>query len=350
MKPPSLLCCALIPLLASGAGSFSPTVELAAPAPEPALTGMAWIRGGGFSMGCKDPRGDLCGGNESMNDARPIHRVYVDSFWMDRTEVTNAEFARFVEATSYVTIAERPLRPEDFPGVPRENLVQGSVVFNQPGHAVPLHNALQWWRYVPGAQWRHPEGPGSDLKGRENHPVVHIAFEDAEAYAQWMGKRLPTEAEWEFAARGGRAGEAYPWGKELTPGDQWQTNIWQGEFPARNSAADGFIATAPVASFPANPYGLHDMSGNVWEWCGDWYRPDTYARQARAEGAVRNPRGPAQTDSYDPQEPVQPKRVQRGGSFLCTEQYCTRYMLGTRGKGASDTGSNHAGFRCVRKS
>lgn len=299
-------------------------------------------------MGCKDPRGDLCGGNEPMDDARPVHRVHVDGFWMDRTEVTNAEFTRFVAETGYVTVAERPLRPQDFPGVPLEKLIPGSVVFSPPGRAVPLDNFLRWWRYVPGASWRHPSGPDSNLAGRENHPVVHMAYEDAEAYARWAGKRLPTEAEWEFAARGGQAGQSYPWGNELNPGGRWLANIWEGEFPHRNTKADGHADAAPVASFPPNAYGLHDVAGNVWEWCSDWYRPDAYVMQRRADGAVRNPRGPAREDSYDPQEPDLPKRVQRGGSFLCTDLYCTRYMVGTRGKGAPDTGSNHTGFRCVR--
>ncbi len=338
----------LTPLFADGADTFAPTVENTKATPQPAPAGMAWIPGGEFSMGCKDPRGDFCGGTKPMDDARPIHRIYVDGFWMDRTEVTNAEFARFVEATGYVTVAERPLRPEDFPGVPRQDLAPGSVVFSSPGHAVPLDSAHRWWRYVPGASWRHPEGPSSNLKGREKHPVVHMAYEDAEAFAKWAGKRLPTEAEWEFAARGGKAGEAYPWGNELTPRDRWQANIWQGEFPARNSAADGAVATAPVASFPPNAYGLHDVSGNVWEWCSDWYRPDTYRRPGKPEDVVRNPRGPTQAESFDPQQPGLPQRVQRGGSYLCTDQYCTRYMLGTRGKGAPDTGSSHLGFRGVR--
>ena len=328
--------------------AFERTIENRTPPPGDAPAGMVWIPGGEFSMGCKDPRGDFCGGNDPMNDARPIHRVYVDGFWMDRTEVTNAEFARFVAATGYVTVAERPLRPEDYPGVPRENLVPGSIVFSPPSHAVRLDNELQWWRYVPGANWRHPTGPGSDLAGRENFPVVHIAYEDAEAYARWAGKRLPTEAEWEFAARGGVAGESYAWGNDLTPNGRWMANIWQGPFPWKNTATDGFADVAPVASFPPNRYGLHDVAGNVWEWCSDWYRPDTYARQSNRGEVVRNPRGPSQRESFDPQEPGQPKRVQRGGSFLCTDLYCTRYMLGTRGKGAPDTGSNHVGFRCVR--
>lgn len=329
---------------------FAPTIENKSPAPCPAPAGMVWIPGGEFSMGKTDPTRELCGGNDPMSDARPVHRVYVDGFWMDATEVTNAQFAGFVAATGYVTVAERKPRAEDYPGVPPEALVAGSVVFSPPPHPVTLDNALAWWRYVPGACWRHPEGPGSSIAGRENHPVVHIAYEDAEAYAKWAGKRLPTEAEWEFAARGGRAGDSYTWGNELQPGGRWLANIWQGPFPHGGTPDDGFIRSAPVGSFPANSYGLHDMAGNVWEWTSDWYRPDTYARDvAAAGGGVRhNPRGPAQAESFDPQEPGLAKRVQRGGSFLCTDQYCTRYMVGSRGKGAPDTGSNHLGFRCVQ--
>ncbi|MBL9213965.1 MAG: formylglycine-generating enzyme family protein [Opitutaceae bacterium] len=329
---------------------YAPTVENRGPAPGPAPAGMVWIPGGEFSLGTDDPTREICGGPDPMPDARPIHRVYVDGFWMDATEVTNEEFARFVAATGYVTLAEKQPRPEDYPGAPPELLVAGSVVFTPPDRPVPLDHALAWWSYVPGADWRHPEGPGSSLEGRERHPVVHVAYEDAEAYARWAGKRLPTEAEWEFAARGGRAGERYPWGSELQPGGRWLANIWEGRFPHENTGVDGFTRTAPVGHYPANPYGLYDVAGNVWEWCGDWYRPDAYAIQAAAAdgGVVRNPRGPARETSYDPQEPGLPKRVQRSGSFLCTDQYCTRYMLGSRGKGAPDTGSNHLGFRCVR--
>ena len=301
-------------------------------------------------MGSDDPMREICGGGDPMPDARPIHRAYVDGFWMDATEVTNEAFARFVTATHYVTVAERTPRAEDFPGAPAEALVPGSIVFSPPDHEVSLDNALAWWRYIPGTNWRRPEGPASDLVGREKHPVVHIAYEDAEAFARWAGKRLPTEAEWEFAARGGLAGQRYTWGNELTPGGKWMANIFEGNFPYHNTRSDGFAGTAPSASFPANPYGLFDMAGNVWEWCSDWYAPDAYARQLAAAkgGVVRNPRGPAQAESFDPAEPGLAKRVQRGGSFLCTDQYCTRYMLGTRGKGAPDTGSNHLGFRCVR--
>lgn len=336
-------------LLAETAGPFSPTVQNTTAAPSPAPAGMVWIPGGEFSMGSTDPTRDVCGGNDPMPDARPIHRVHVDGFWMDATEVTNAEFARFVAATNYVTVAERKPRPEDYPGAPAELLVPGSVVFTPPEGPVSLNSALGWWRYVPGAHWRRPEGRNSDLKGRGKHPVVHIAYEDAEAYAKWAKRRLPTEAEWEFASRGGQTGKRYTWGDDLQLDGKWMANIFEGQFPHRNTSADGFAATAPVGSFPANPYGLSDMGGNVWEWCSDWYRPDAYTRQIEAAkgGVVSNPRGPAQKESFDPQEPGQPKRVQRGGSFLCTDQYCTRYMVGTRGKGSPDTGSNHVGFRTV---
>ena len=312
--------------------------------------GMVWVPGGEFLMGTTDPTQEVCGGNEPMDDARPIHRVAVDGFWMDVTEVTNEAFARFVEATHYVTIAEQRPRAEDFPGAPAELLVPGSVVFVPPKTAVALDDALQWWRYIPGANWRHPEGPDSSIVGREQEPVVHVAYADAEAYARWAGKRLPTEAEWEYAARGGQVSQRYTWGNELNPAGHWMANTWQGHFPNENTGTDGFVRTSPVGRFPANGYGVKDLAGNVWEWCSDWYRPDTYAQQVKSAGeqAVHNPRGPAQGDSFDPQEPGMPKRVQRGGSFLCTDQYCTRYMVGSRGKGAADTGSNHVGFRCVR--
>jgi sulfatase modifying factor 1 len=300
--------------------------------PGPAPEGMVWIPGGEFWMGCDDPQ---------MRDAQPIHRVAVDGFWMDRTEVTNAQFARFVEATGYVTVAEKPPDPRDFPGAPAENLVAGSIVFSPPDHDVPLDDFLAWWRYVPGANWRHPEGPGSTIEGREDHPVVHVCYEDAEAYARWAGKRLPTEAEWEFAARGGLDRKRYVWGDELRPGGRWLVNNWQGPFPRANTAEDGFARTAPVGTFPPNGYGLVDMAGNVWEWCSDWYRPEYYHYSPS-----RNPAGPE--SSHDPMEPGVPKRVQRGGSFLCSDLYCTRYLPGARGKGAIDSGQSHVGFRCAR--
>ena len=281
-----------------------------------------------------------------MSDARPIHRVRVDGFWMDRTEVTNDQYAAFVKATGYRTVAEQTPKAADFPGVPLENLVAGSAVFTPPETSVPLDDHLRWWIYVPGADWRHPQGPRSNLEGRGSFPVVHIAYPDAEAYARWAGKRLPTEAEWEFAARGGQTGQPYSWGSELLPESRWMANIWQGQFPIKNAADDGFAGIAPVGQYPANPYGLRDMAGNVWEWCSDWYRPDTYARLAADGKVADNPQGPPA--SFDPTEPGQPKRVHRGGSFLCTEQYCVRYMIGTRGKGEVSSASNHLGFRCVK--
>jgi formylglycine-generating enzyme len=305
--------------------------------PGPAPEDMVWIPGGEYTMGCDDSQ---------MKDAQPPVRVSVDGFWMDRTEVTNAEFDRFVRATGYVTVAEKKPDPKDFPGAPPENLVAGSVCFRAPKGPVPLDNHYVWWEYVRGANWRHPEGPKSDLRGRMKHPVVHVAWQDAVAYATWAGKRLPTEAEWEFAARGGHEGKKYIWGSdEMKPGGHWAANIWQGHFPDANTVEDGYRATAPVASFPAEGFGLYDMAGNVWEWCADWYRADAYAQLA-GRGVVHNPQGPA--DSYDPAEPNQKKRVNRGGSFLCSDEYCSRYVLGSRGKGEADSGCSNLGFRCVK--
>lgn len=280
-----------------------------------------------------------------MGDARPIHRVYVDGFWMDRTEVTNEQFALFVKATGYVTVAERKPRAEDYPGAPPENLVPGSVVFTPPREAVPLDDHYRWWSYVRGASWRHPQGPSSDIKTKGKYPVVHVGYEDAAAYASWAGKRLPTEAEWEFAARGGLTGKTYAWGDDLRPAGAWRANTHQGRFPLTDTASDGYRGIAPVAQFPAEGYGLYDLSGNVWEWTKDWYQPDYYAQLASA-GVARNPQGP--DASYDPAEPTEKKRVHRGGSYLCTEEYCTRYMVGTRGKGEVTSGSDHLGFRCVQ--
>ncbi|HEU4520496.1 MAG TPA: formylglycine-generating enzyme family protein [Thermoanaerobaculia bacterium] len=271
---------------------------------------MVWIPAGTFLMG-----------SMSSPESQPVRPVRVDGFFMDETEVTNAAFETFVKATGYVTVAERIPSPEDFPGVPPDQLVAGSVVFTPPAEAVPLDAPLRWWSFVPGANWRHPEGPASDLKGRMNHPVVHVAWEDAAAYARWAGKRLPTEAEWERAARGGLAGKRYVWGDVFQPEGRFMANTFQGTFPHINSVNDGFAAAAPVRSFPPNAYGLHDMAGNVWEWVADSYQ--------------------------DPAEPGIPKRVQKGGSFLCTDQYCSRYEPGMRGAGAIDTGTNHVGFRCV---
>jgi formylglycine-generating enzyme required for sulfatase activity len=283
----------------------------------------------------------LGGAGIDAPDAQPVHPVRLRGFWIDRHEVTNAEFAKFVAATGYVTIAERTPRAEDFPGAPAENLVAGSVCFKAPDHDVSLDDHLQWWTYVPGANWRHPEGPQSDIDSRPNHPVVHVAWDDAAAYAKWAGKRLPTEAEWEYAARGGLDRKRYVWGDELLSQGRWMVNNWQGRFPRENTAIDGYPGTAPVGSFPANGYGLFDMAGNVWEWCSDWYRPDTYSNSP-----PDNPPGPR--DSFDPAEPGVSKRVQRGGSFMCSDLYCTRYLPGARGKGEPSSGANHVGFRCVK--
>ena len=324
---------------------FSPTVVNTGRPPGPAPAGMVWIPGGEFSMGSDAANDSLCRMPGVTRDAQPIHRVYVDGFWMDTTEITNEQFAAFVKATGYVTVAERKPTSRELPNVPAEALVAGSTVFTPPPSPVPLTNPLIWWRYVPGANWRHPAGPSSDLGGRERYPVLHVAFEDAQAYAKWAGKRLPTEAEWEFAARGGAAGALYAWGNELRPHGQHHANIHEGTFPVTDTGEDGFAGVAPVAQFPANSYGLFDIAGNVWEWTSDWYHPDYYARLA-ASGVARNPQGPE--SSFDPDEPDQPKRVQRGGSYLCTDQYCTRYMVGTRGKGEVSTGTNHLGFRCVK--
>ncbi len=314
--------------------------------PKPAPPGMVWVPGGEFSMGAATNGHGSSEMSMPSNDAGPIHRVRVDGFWMDKTTVTNEEFEKFVKATRYVTIAERVPTKEEFPTAPAENLVAGSVVFTAPDHEVPLNNHFQWWSYVQGANWRHPLGPESDIKGKEKFPVVHVGYPDAEAYAKWAGKRLPTEAEFEFAARGGLAGKTYAWGDEFRPKGKWMANTYQGTFPVTDKADDGFTGIAPVAKFPANGYGLYDMSGNVWQWCSDWYRADYYAELAKAGDVTVNPKGP--DTPFDPAEPDEKKRVHRGGSFLCNDQYCSRYIVGTRGKGEVNTGTNHLGFRCVK--
>jgi formylglycine-generating enzyme required for sulfatase activity len=327
--------------------AFLPTVEGSRTPPAGAPDGMVWIPGGEFSMGAREPMNvDDTVGMQATTDSRPVHRVSVDAFWMDATEVTNAQFARFVKATGYVTVAERTPRQEDFPTAAPAALIAGSVVFAPPDHPVPLTDHFQWWTYVGGASWRHPLGPASSIQGQDRYPVVQIAYEDAEAYATWAGKRLPTEAEWEFAARGGLSGKLYPWGDEFRAGDRWMANSHQGHFPDRDTGADRFAGIAPVAQYPANGYGLHDVGGNVWEWVSDWYRPDYYGELAAAGAVARNPAGPPA--SFDPSEPGVPKRVHRGGSFLCTDEYCSRYMVGARGKGEPSTGTSHLGFRCVR--
>ncbi len=306
--------------------------------------GMVWIPGGEFTMGTDAEIG--------WADEKPAHRVKVDGFWMDETEVTNAQFRAFVEATGYVTTAEKPVDldgimsqlPPGTPPPPAEKLAPGSLVFTSPHGPVDLKDYSQWWKWMSGASWRHPEGPDSTIEGREDHPVVQVSWDDAAAYAKWAGKRLPTEAEWEFAARAGLDKKTYVWGDEKPTDTSLRANLWQGEFPQRNSAADGFARTAPVKSYKPNGYGLYDAAGNVWEWCGDWYQRDLYSRRVGL-GMIDNPTGPAQ--SSDPARPLTPERVQRGGSFLCSEAYCTRYRPSARHGGSVDSGMSHLGFRCA---
>ena len=276
-----------------------------------------------------------------------MHNVSVGAFWMDQHAVTNADFKRFVEATGHVTLAERPANAEDYPGAKPELLVPSSVVFQKTQGPVDLSNRYNWWTYVAGADWRHPRGPGSSLQGLWKHPVVHVAFEDAEAYAKWAGKELPTEAEWEFAARGGLDGAAYTWGDEFTPGGNHLNNTWQGEFPWQNLLQDGYEWTAPVGSFAPNGYGLFEMTGNVWEWTTDWYQE--HGKIEHACCTMESPRGGEREGSYDPNTPDVriPRRVMKGGSYLCAPNYCQRYRPAARMAQAIDTMTCHLGFRCI---
>lgn len=307
-------------------------------------TGMVKIPGGDYQMGAAD--------KEGRPDEYPQHAVHVDGFYMDATEVTNAMFTEFVKATGYVTTAERTpvweeLKKQLPPGTPKPAdslLVAASLVFTPPAKPVALNDVSQWWQWVKGANWKHPEGPGSSIKGKENYPVVQVSWDDAMAYAKWAGKRLPTEAEWEWAARAGLTNQPFTWGSEPVEKGQPKANIWQGHFPDRNTATDGFARIAPVKSFAANAYGLFDIAGNVWEWCADWYRSDYYTQSGSQK--LVNPKGPA--SSYDPEEPSVPKRVVRGGSFLCHASYCASYRVSARMKTSPDTGLEHTGFRCVK--
>ncbi len=298
---------------------------------------MAWIPGGTFRMGSQD----------FYPEESPVHEVSVDAFWMDTHAVTNAQFKRFVEATGYVTLAERPANADDYPGANPELLVPSSAVFQRTTGPVDTSNPYNWWTYVAGADWRHPRGKGSSLQGLWSHPVVHVAFEDAAAYAKWAGKELPSEAEWEFAARGGLEDAAYAWGDEFTPGGKMMANTWQGEFPWQNLLEDGHEWTAPVGSFPPNGYGLYEMAGNVWEWTTDWYQE--HGQIQRSCCTPHNPRGGAQENSYDPRAPEVriPRRVMKGGSYLCAPNYCHRYRPAARMAQPVDTATCHLGFRCI---
>ena len=298
---------------------------------------MIWIPGGTFQMGS----------DKHYPEEAPAHSETVAGFWMDKHTVTNEQFARFVEATGYVTWAEIPPRAEDYPGAKPELLKPASVVFQKPPHRVDLRNHMNWWTYVIGADWRHPEGPLSSIEGRAQHPVVHVAYQDVEAYANWAGKELPTEAEWEFAARGGLDGASYAWGEELTLGGKHMANTWQGEFPWQNLMTDGYEGTAPVGQYAPNGYGLLDMIGNVWQWTTDWYA----ARHAATKpccGSI-GPKGGDREQSYDPQMPDIriPRRVIKGGSFLCAPNYCKRYRPAARMAQPIDTSACHVGFRLI---
>jgi len=348
LPPPA--CC---PLLSGRAGVFAAQAHPLIPLTPPdghatvAPLGMVWIPGGEFEMGGADPL--------ARPDEGPVHRVRVDGFWMDVTEVTNRQFGEFVNATGYVTVAERAVDwdelkkqvPEGTPKPDDALLQPGSLVFTPPDHPVDLRDTTQWWRWTTGASWRRPQGPGSTIEGKDGHPVVHVCYDDAVAYCRWAGKALPTEAQWEFAARGGLGHTVNIWGND--PVDPKRCNIWQGAFPERNTLEDGFAGAAPVKSFPANGYGLYDMAGNVWEWCRDLYRPDTYARQVLVAGGgtvIENPAGPER--SFDPRNPHAPEsRVHRGGSFLCNDSYCASYRPSARMACPPDTGLMHLGFRCV---
>jgi sulfatase modifying factor 1 len=303
--------------------------------------GLVRIPGGTFRMGS----------DAHYPEEAPVHTVVVDEFWVRPTTVTNREFAEFVRATGYVTVAERPLHPKDYPGAPPENLVPGSLVFTMTPGPVDLTNISQWWAWTPGACWRHPEGPTSTIDDRLDHPVVHVAHEDAAGYAEWAGESLPTEAEWEFAARGGHDGRPFVWGDEAVPGGVYLANFWQGDLPFRNSEADGFAGTAPVGSFPPNDFGLYDMAGNVWEWTDDWYAERHTEDSDKPCCIPTNPRGPNVEVSYDPHQPqfAIPRKVVKGGSFLCADNYCQRYRPAARRAQMIDTGMSHQGFRTVAR-
>ncbi len=311
----------------------------------PAATGttntknMAWIPGGSFLMGSE----------EFYAEERPVHEVAVNGFWIDERQVTVAEFRRFVKATGYVTVAERPLDPVDYPDADPTMLVPGSLVFHRTRGPVNLNDYRNWWAYVPGASWRHPEGPGSTLDGRDRHPITHVTAEDAEAYAAWVGKELPTEAEWEYAARGGLEGKIFTWGDEFAPRGRMMANTWQGEFPWQNTLDDKFEGTSPVGTFPPNGYGLYDMAGNVWEWTSDFYTPRHEEPRHACCGPATNPRVTSADQSFDIGQPGETiaRRVVKGGSHLCAPNYCLRYRPAARQAQMVESSTGHIGFRCV---
>lgn len=304
---------------------------------------MVWLGGGEFTMGGDD--------RFALDREQPLHKVEVSGFWIDIHEVTNRQFQEFVEATGYLTLAERPVDWEELkktlpPGTPRPAdsvLAPGSMVFTYPGHVKNLRDYSQWWAWRNGVDWKHPDGPQSNILNKMDHPVVHVCYYDALAYCEWAGKRLPTEAEWEFAARGGVEQSMYPWGNTLVDNGVYMANYWQGNFPSINEAKDGYVTTAPVKSFKPNSFGLYDMGGNVWEWCSDLYHVNYYSQIGGA--LITDPKGP--TSSYDPDEPYAEKRVQKGGSYLCNDSYCASYRCSAKMPGAMDTGMPHLGFRCV---
>jgi sulfatase modifying factor 1 len=305
----------------------------------PTADDMVLVPGGTFLMGCED----------FYPEERPVHRVAVDAFWMDRTPVTVARFRRFVKATGYVTLAERAPEAADYPDADPALLVPGALVFHPTTGPVDLRDVRNWWNWVPGARWDRPEGPGSDTYARATHPVVHVAYEDAAAYADWAGKSLPTEAEWERAARGGLEGATYAWGDDPAPDGRYAANFWQGEFPWQNLAHDGYAGTSPVGSYPANGFGLHDMTGNVWEWTSDFFAPRHAGAAAKACCVPHNPRVTSDAESFAAGAPGEhiPRRVVKGGSHLCAPNYCLRYRPAARQGEAIDTSTSHIGFRCV---
>ena len=302
----------------------------------PPFKDMVWVPGGTFMMGS----------DRHYPEEAPVHSKTVSGFWMDKCLVTNSDFARFVDATGYLTLAEHAPDPALYPGALPDMLVPGSVVFKSPQRRVDLRNHFNWWQWIAGANWRHPEGPESSLENRDDHPVVHVAYEDVEAYAAWAGKQIPDEAEWEFAARGGLEQAVYTWGDEFAPDGKMMANIWQGEFPLINLMLDGFAGTSPVGSFPANGYGLYDMAGNVWEWTKDWF---TSHHKVDRPCCSQHTADHGREGSYDPQTPnIQiPRKVLKGGSFLCAANYCLRYRPAARIAQQVDTGTCHQGFRCI---